>query len=471
MRILLPLLLTLTCFSLSAQLTNNGATIVIEQGAVLAVEGSAGIVNNTGIITNSGGVVMVSGDLMNAGTLTSNSPNSILRFTGDQDAVFTPGNNLDLSIMQIEKEEANLILAGPLSISGGVDFSGADNGRLLLGDSDLTFDKDAVIDGADPTKHIVTDGDGFVIREVQGLTTVAFPLGSLDGYSPLTSDYTGTAGSGATIKVRVSPLAAADLPEGTDDFLKRHWEVVATGITNYGNEVSATYLPTDVQGEESVIEGASFADGFWFNDNSGRNGSMVTGRITGLDAIFTGYNSVALPTELVGFDAAKVNEKIARLSWSTASEINASHFDIERSTDGYTWSSIGAVTATGESNSLVNYQFLDNTLTDDLQGGGLVYYRLNMVDFDGSHEYSPVRSLVFDVFAAGLTVFPNPTADRVSVLTSEVVTSLTLRDNLGKHLVTTTDETLSLANYPAGVYFLTVTVGDRFETLKLLRVE
>ena len=66
------------------------------------------------------------------------------------------------------------------------------------------------------------------------------------------------------------------------------------------------------------------------------------------------------------------------LSWKTASEINNSHFEIERSNNGKDFIKIGEIAGQGTSNSTKRYQF-----TDKNPGSAQQYYRLKQVDFDG----------------------------------------------------------------------------------------
>ncbi len=92
-----------------------------------------------------------------------------------------------------------------------------------------------------------------------------------------------------------------------------------------------------------------------------------------------------LPVTLIDFSAKNNNEKIA-LQWKVASEINVSHYSIERSGNSHSFENIGQVSA----NNLfaANYNFDDNF---PLQG--INYYRLVMIDIDGTTKYSKIISV------------------------------------------------------------------------------
>ena len=98
--------------------------------------------------------------------------------------------------------------------------------------------------------------------------------------------------------------------------------------------------------------------------------------------------STLLPVELANFEVMKSGTK-ALLNWTTLSEVNSSHFDVQRSQDGINWQNISVVVSHGNSNDINNY-----VLTDDQPHNGVNYYRLKMVDLDESYEFSDIKSVV-----------------------------------------------------------------------------
>lgn len=95
-----------------------------------------------------------------------------------------------------------------------------------------------------------------------------------------------------------------------------------------------------------------------------------------------------LPVEIIGFDGIKLESK-NQLIWKTANELNASHFVIERSNDGYNWNQIGTVKAEGYSNEILTYTYDDSRFEVDMN-----YYRLIEFDVDGASEkYNKIVSI------------------------------------------------------------------------------
>ena len=93
-------------------------------------------------------------------------------------------------------------------------------------------------------------------------------------------------------------------------------------------------------------------------------------------------SSVVLRVELTQFDAQNTEGGKTNLTWATASETNNKGFDIERSRDGETFQTIGNVKGIGKA---ANYNFVDAN-----PFGGINYYRLKQVDFDGTETLSKV---------------------------------------------------------------------------------
>lgn len=126
-----------------------------------------------------------------------------------------------------------------------------------------------------------------------------------------------------------------------------------------------------------------------------------------------------LPVTLTNFDA-KAAEGNARLAWATASEVNNSYFDVERSFDGVSFSQIGKVAGHGTTSTFSNYTYTDAGVA--AKATGTIYYRLRQVDLDGTATYSPVRTVSFEKGAAALKLYPNPTTGTDDKLMVDLLT-------------------------------------------------
>lgn len=137
-------------------------------------------------------------------------------------------------------------------------------------------------------------------------------------------------------------------------------------------------------------------------------------QLTNENFICTG---AALPLDLLDFRIDDYNQQEVLLGWETIDEVNTSHFEIERSVDARTWATIGEEPAAGFSNSSLKYRFVDRYSDSSPALNGSLYYRLKMVDQDGTFEYSPIRSAALtDRGAGAFKVFPNPTTGRIHLV-------------------------------------------------------
>jgi hypothetical protein len=112
------------------------------------------------------------------------------------------------------------------------------------------------------------------------------------------------------------------------------------------------------------------------------------------------YTPGTLPVHLTSFTGTK-NNKTVDLNWNTSAETNMDHYDVERSSDGRNFSSIGTVAS--HTNSQAN-QYL---FTDDKPLQHISYYRLKMLGVDGNFNYSKIVSLQWST-GNSISLFPNP---------------------------------------------------------------
>ncbi|XZF16087.1 GEVED domain-containing protein [Chitinophagaceae bacterium MMS25-I14] len=110
--------------------------------------------------------------------------------------------------------------------------------------------------------------------------------------------------------------------------------------------------------------------------------------------------------------SAEAKNNATELSWVTSSEKNSSYFDVERSTDGRTFSKIGSVDAQGTTELTHEYNYEDNS-----PASGINYYRLKSVDMDGSFRYTDVRTVRFGGLTSGnARIVPNPSSGNANVV-------------------------------------------------------
>jgi len=135
------------------------------------------------------------------------------------------------------------------------------------------------------------------------------------------------------------------------------------------------------------------------------NSQLAISTFDNVELDITSPSNGTLPVELLSFDAtANPYQNRVELRWETATEINNSHFIIERSLDGRIFGAIGQVEGAGNSNSPRNYEAFD---TEPEQS--TMFYRLRQTDFDGSFQYSNVVEVSYsESVESYLNAYPVP---------------------------------------------------------------
>lgn len=111
---------------------------------------------------------------------------------------------------------------------------------------------------------------------------------------------------------------------------------------------------------------------------------------------------ILLPVKLTAFSVSNVNGK-ASVNWSTAMEMNAKSYIVERSADGTNFTSVAEVKAKGNSSIETKYN-----LSDYSPLAGKSFYRLQQIDLDGKITYSQAILFSAEKTVNKISVFPNP---------------------------------------------------------------
>jgi hypothetical protein len=122
-----------------------------------------------------------------------------------------------------------------------------------------------------------------------------------------------------------------------------------------------------------------------------------------------------LPVKLASFTAILNKNNNVDLKWITYSELNVSHFVVERSIDGINFNDDAMVFAYGNSTDTKTYSFADN-----ISGvaSSVVFYRLRAVDTDGKTHYSETRMIRLSKQTStdiSISAFPNPMMNELRI--------------------------------------------------------
>ncbi len=191
----------------------------------------------------------------------------------------------------------------------------------------------------------------------------------------------------------------------------------------------------------------------------------------------TGQSEGALPVTLLSFKAEK-QENTVQLTWQTTEEKDLSHFEVERSADARNWKAIGTVKGKVVSvpTDHGSYAFSDNSplSTLNFQLSTLAYYRLKIVDIDGTFSYSFIESVWFIDSSLSVNTYPNPSRRGVATLKVNgiVPTGIDVYDQAGRRTGIRAEAegrgiyALNFSNASPGIYTVVVTHSSGILTKK-----
>jgi glucose/arabinose dehydrogenase len=220
--------------------------------------------------------------------------------------------------------------------------------------------------------------------------------------------------------------------------------------------------------EWDIIEKTGFATGIASISEAG-NGSLYAVSLT-QNAILKVVDPTVIPLTLVNFSGtpqAGYNE----LKWTTESEQNMDKYIVEYSNDGNNYSAVGEVVSENNVNRH-HYTFL-HTITSS---NPVVYYRLKMLEFSGTHQFSAVIRIGNQV-NAGIKVYPTTVSNNLlNIVTDKPVEKVVLTNSNGAELFAKDVNgasgyfTVTLPILQKGIYIVRV-AGKSFQHIEKIVVQ
>jgi hypothetical protein len=174
--------------------------------------------------------------------------------------------------------------------------------------------------------------------------------------------------------------------------------------------------------------------------------------------------SVVTPLQLLFLTGSPKGEDNL-LQWQTTNEVNTQEFVIERSADGIQFTQIGVV----KSNNRIEtnkYSYPDNLFNNETS-----FYRLKMIDSDGSFEYSKIVAIRNET-NRGFRILANPVSTMLTLnhLGSGWVELINLQGEvLQKIKVKGQALHLDVSSYNTGIYFIRYFGEKRTEVHKIVK--
>ena len=165
---------------------------------------------------------------------------------------------------------------------------------------------------------------------------------------------------------------------------------------------------------------------------------------------------INLPVTLISFTASGNNNNVD-LKWQVENEINLLQYNIEYSTDGNAFSTIGQVNATGV--LAYHYSFSNPSSTQR-------YYRLKMIDVDGTVTYSDIVEINVTE-QKSIKIYPNPAKDNINIYVGENVNTshINIIDATGRVIkdINTNNHqtTVKSSQFANGLYIVQLIENDK----------
>lgn len=440
---------------------------------ILDIQGDFRIDGAFNISSNDGAkVVEVGGDLII-------SPGALLfeNTTGSGTIIFDGEEEQWLNASGSILNEVHFIIGNPegvgllshLSLPANLSLSG---GHLSL--YNFNFQISGVISNVSSSRYIRTNGTG-EFRQLVTDTPLLYPIGN-SSYNPLIltlSEESALLGARVVDAVYSAGLTGTPF---TDRVVNRLWDI--------NGDLDGSLLTLTVQWNEdeelvnfnrmnSYI--SHFINGLWDPaDPSAASGSdpytHTRSGITELSPFGVGSDG-ALPVNLLTFNTtAQKNNQL--LSWTYESAERFDYFEVEHSREGKNFLAVGRVGDSELTTKSGQAKFLHLN-----PGAGIHYYRLKMVDLDGTFEHSHVIQGRIEGKGSIRPLSTFISSEGLNVNVEAGVSSLELRlvDHLGRTIYRSTQTAepgiihIPLSNLSAGHYFLQINADGERETYKLLR--
>ena len=455
---------------------SGGFPIEVAANAILDVGTSQ--IAGSGIFTLNDGATLQTANVAGLDSTLQNTGIITLSYSGNYgyngSAAQVTGNLLPVNVNDLTIDNAaGVTLNGTVQVFGILNLL---NGNLHLDGNNINIGPTGVlietpgntVTGLTGTISVIGDLSAGVPNNVGGLGVMVTSDGNITGMlvNRFHSAATGNGNVGIFRQYFIDYLIDEDIPE------------LAVSVRFYYDESELNSIP---EANLRVFHSTDFGNN-WVGIGGTVNTTDNYVELTNFNDLFLNFTLAdvnnPIPVELTSF-TANVVDGLVNLSWTTATELNNSGWDIERRADNDkegSWVKVGFVKGIGNSTENKQYKFIDqNNVT------GKYSYRLKQIDFNGTITYSNIVEISVtgpDKFELSQN-YPNPfnpeTSIRFEVPSSSFV-NISVYNMIGEKVVTLVNENmeqgvylrkLSSENLSSGIYIYRLTAGSTIITKKM----
>jgi hypothetical protein len=493
-------------------LSNNAAGVCVNSSNAPALgngETAGNVYVGEGATLNlSNGSLALTGDFTNNGSINPNTGN--VRFTGTANQkIKGTGLISNFNNVIVDKESGTVTLEQPVQIKGTLTMT---KGNIV---SDVTNILEigastSVLGSIDwtsgtvvgPMKRWFASTANSSGNSATDKASGIFPVGTSTRNRYAQINFTGNSGDGSiTVEFKLgAPPSSYNLPlayvDNGNQYIQNtdstgYWEIIPS---EYGSGIDVRNyniilrINNDAIGENPVTanppgmriiraKGSNSGHSPFELLSTTASFEEYPGSLSGTDYLVSvsavqgfswfnvgGDNESPLPVSLLSFSGECLNDSHI-INWSTASEHNSESFEIQVSRDGTSWNTISTMAAAGNSNSLINYNYVNENAGNDA-----IYYRLRQLDNNGDEKmYDPIFVSCTSTEKVLLS-FPNPSSSSFKLLVNDEdfvgEATVVITDSKGmivaKQDVQITDGTnmiLFEEQLPSGMYYLQIKNG------------
>lgn len=459
-----PVTLYGTGLTVSQNLSSSAGNDISLFGNTLSVEGSAAISSSGNLIIEPITASTTIGLTGGTGTLAVTATNFNTNFS-DGFSEIRIGNstagNISFGSAMTTKDNLRLITSGNLAL----------NETMTIGNNNLRFIGNTIIPASN--KFIKTNGVGKLIMDIANNAGKLFPIG-VNYYNPIT--LTNHIGTTDEFYATVSGGVFADGSNGGSAVSFTPRIDLTWNIGNSGNSTGAGSVDLDFGWNASNVSGSLASPRLIHHDGSEwvQQSGTPTFDLSAGTMSYTGYTGsfspfgiaeadIMLPVSWLSFSGKILSNGVA-LSWQTASEFKNAYFEVERSSNGISFTSIGHVSAQQQGTpNLNNYQF-----TDHRPLNGISFYRIKQVDLDGNSSFSAIIKIrVSDDQQYRVIALPGSKQVQVSIpATVNAALNIVIFDVAGRlvlqHPISAGQHTINTGSLVSGaIYVVKLIQGNR----------
>lgn len=421
------------------------------------------------VVNNAANIVINDGGIINDGTFTAGTGTVTLTGSAAAPASSIGGaTSFSFYNLGINKSGGNARLVNGINVTNSLLMQ---NNNLDLNGFDLNLLTLGTVIGENANSRVTSSAGGFLIR------TASLNAPSAANPGNIGIEITSSANLGTTVIKRGHQQQVTS----SGFSINRFFDIVPANNSALNATAKMFYFDAELAG----INEAELKQ--WASANNGASWNLLGADAQDATANFVAKNSInsfnrltlassinnPLPVQLLAFNGQLQGNDVL-LTWSTASQVNTRHFELQRSADGRSFTSI-STTAAINGNTPRAYGYVDKD-----PFFGVVFYRLKVVDNDGTFRYSSVVAVNKGLYTnLLLNAYPTPTHGLINIrFTSSSVTAATVQLTdvngtvvLSKAIIAQkglNEVQYNLANLAQGTYFLRLTGIDN-KIIKIIK--